>query len=100
MVSCKKSLQLYSLLIMTTYLTTLGSVEILDARIVRASGYGQYKIEIDFILNGKHEKISTHSTDGRLWDDATDEDNDHSAVVMEDAKYTIESAIDNFLAEL
>lgn len=88
---------------METYNTTLGNVEILDARIVRASGYGQYTIVIDIEFEGERKILKKHSTDSRLFDDATDEDialNGHSAYVMENAKYTIESAIDDYINSL
>jgi hypothetical protein len=87
---------------MKTYTTQGQTVEILDAKIVRASGYGQYSILIDIECNGS-KTLKVHSTDSRLFDDATDEDiavDGHSAYVMENAKYTIESAIDDYAAEL
>ena len=85
---------------MKNYTTTTGeNVNILDARIIKASGYGQYKVDIDFEFEGKRINIKEHSTDSVLYDDATDAD-DHSAFVMEEAKYSIESAIDNYFNEL
>ncbi len=88
---------------MKTYNTTLGNVEILDARIERASGYGQYTIVIDIEFEGERKTLKQHSTNSRLWDDATDEDiavDGHSAYVMENAKYTIESAIEDYMNSL
>jgi len=88
---------------MKTYNTALGDVEILDARIVRASGYGQYTIIIDIEFENERKTLKVHSTDSQLWDDATDEDiavDGNSAYVMENAKYTIEAAIDDYLNSL
>lgn len=59
--------------------------EILDARIVRASGHGQYKIEVNFMIDGKINNLKIHSTDSELFD---------SENVLEDAKNTIEIAIE------
>ena len=88
---------------MKTYNTSLGDVEILDARIVRASGYGQYTIIVDIEFENERKTLKVHSTDSQLWDDATDEDiavDGNSAYVMENAKYTIEAAIDDYLNSL
>lgn len=88
---------------MKTYNTALGDVEILDARIVRASGYGQYTIIVDIEFENERKTLKVHSTDSQLWDDATDEDiavDGNSAYVMENAKYTIEAAIDDYLNSL
>lgn len=85
---------------MKTYTTAAGNVEILDARIVSASGYGQYTIVIDIEFKGENKTLNIHSTDSRLFDKATDDDFNHSEVVLEDAKYTIESAIDDYIGSL
>lgn len=88
---------------MEIYSTALGDVKILDARIIRASGYGQYNIVIDIVFEGERKTLKEHTTDSQLWDNATDEDiavDGHSAYLMENAKYTIESAIDNYISSL
>lgn len=85
---------------MKTYTTQGQTVEILDARISRASGYGQYNITVDIEVNDTKKTLNIHSTDSQLFDDATDEDiavDGHSAYVLEDAKYTIEQAIDDYV---
>lgn len=85
---------------MKTVSTILGNVIVSDAKIVRASGYGQYLILIDIEFNGTKETISRHSTDSILFDKATDEDVDHSEYVLHHANYIIESAVEDYISSL
>jgi hypothetical protein len=84
---------------MKTLNTVLGPVTITDARIQKASGYGQYTIIIEIEFEGKKITIKEHSNDSRLFDKAYGED-DHAAIVMEDAKNIIEDAVDDYIHSL
>lgn len=84
---------------MTALNTILGQVTILDTRINRSSGYGQYTIAIEFEFEGDKKTISLHSTDSELFDKAHGEEN-HSEIVMDGAKSSIEKAIENYIDSL
>jgi len=84
---------------MKTIDSLLGPVTINDARIVTASGHGQYKIEIDIIFEGKPNVIKVHSTDSELFDKAHGDEN-HNAIVLKEAEYTIEKAIEDYVNSL
>jgi hypothetical protein len=79
--------------------TALGEVTILDTRINRSSGYGQYTIAIEIEFEGNKKTISLHSTDSQLFDKAHGED-DHSEIVMNGAKSTIERAVEDYIHSL
>lgn len=84
---------------MNSVKTILGDVEINSATINRASGYGQYTINVEYSFEGQNKTLSIHSTDSQLFDKAHGEDN-HSQIVMEDARYTIECAINDHINSL
>jgi len=84
---------------MKTLTTVLGNVEINDVRIVRASGYGQYSIKINIEFEGQNKELSLHTTDSQLFDEANSEDN-HSEIVMDGAKTSIENEIENYINSL
>lgn len=84
---------------MKTVETILGEVTILDTRINRSSGYGQYTISIEIEFEGQKKTINLHSTDSQLFDKAHGED-DHSEIVMEGAASSIERAIDDYISSL
>jgi hypothetical protein len=84
---------------MTTLNTILGQVTILDTRISRSSGYGQYGIIIEIEFEGNKKTIILHSTDSQLFDKAHGED-DHSEIVMNGAKSTIERAVEDYIHSL
>ena len=85
--------------IMKKFETLLGQVELNDARIERASGYGQYRILIDITFEGQKKQIKIHSTDSQLFDKAHGEDN-HSEIVMEEADFLIEREIEDYINSL
>jgi hypothetical protein len=84
---------------MTALNTILGQVTILDTRINRSSGYGQYTIAIEFEFEGDKKTINLHSTESQLFDKAHGEEN-HSEIVMHGAKSSIEKAIENYIDSL
>ena len=84
---------------MHTITTILGEVTLLEAKIVKASGYGQYKIVILFEHEGEKSIIKLHSTDSVLFDKAHGEDN-HSEIVMDAAETAIETAIEKYINSL
>lgn len=84
---------------MKTYNSSLGPVQITDAKINRSHGYGQYKIEIDFMFSGKNHRLRLHSTDSQLFDAAHGEPN-HAEIVLDQAQGTIENAIDDLINSL
>jgi len=84
---------------MKTLETLLGNVIILDTRIARASGFGQYSILIDIEFEGNKKTLKVHSTDSQLFDNANGEDN-HSRIVLVNAKYAIENAVENYINSL
>ncbi|WP_367867881.1 hypothetical protein [Pedobacter sp. WC2423] len=85
---------------MKTLNTLLGQVIIHDARIVLAPGQrGRYTILVDIELEGKTKELNVHSTDSELYDKAHGESN-HSEIVLKDAEYTIEKAVNHFINSL
>jgi hypothetical protein len=83
--------------------TLLGNVEIENAEIVRSSGYGQYTINVGICFEGERKTLSAHSTDSQLFDNATDEDiavNGQYAYLLENANYTIESMVEDYINSL
>lgn len=81
---------------MKTVTEILGlEVEITNVEMLRASGYGQYKITTEFNVvdeNGKEHSLTAtaHSTDSQLWD----EDDRDSEMVYLRAKTSINSSIE------
>lgn len=53
---------------MTKFQITNDEPRILDIRMVRSHGYGQYRIEVEFSAEGKSFKKSFHTTNSLLWD--------------------------------
>lgn len=84
---------------MKTVNTILGEVVINDTSIVRSSGYGQYTIVVDITFEGQQKTLKLHSTDSQLFDAANGEDN-HSEIVLEAAKYTIERGVEDYINSL
>lgn len=79
--------------------TDLGEVDIIDTRIKRKSGYGQYSIEIEISFEGKTKTIKLHTTDSQLFDKAYQEE-DHSQIVMDGARSSIENAVIDYINSL
>lgn len=84
---------------MKTLETILGEVTITDARIERASGYGQYTISASIEFEGKKKYLKIHSTDSQLFDAAHGEDN-HSEIVLKGAESIIERAVEDYIHSL
>ena len=84
---------------MNTINTILGDLTINDTRIVRSSGYGQYSIVIDITFEGNQKTIKLHTTDSQLFDAAHGKD-DHSEIVYNGAKSTIERSIEDYINSL
>ena len=79
--------------------TILGEVSLLDARINRASGYGQYNIAVEIEFERKNKILNVHSTDSQLFDLAYGADN-HSEIVLKEAFFTIERSIESYIGSL
>lgn len=82
--------------------TLLGKAEILDASMVRAFGYGQYKIAITVKFEGTVRTFKCHSTDSELFDKLSDFDNDteRSKYLMRKHKYLIQREAINYIESL
>jgi hypothetical protein len=82
--------------------TIHGNVTVTDVAMNRASGYGQYTISINVIFEGNKKTIYVHSTDSQMFDELTDLENnsDRSEYLMTNAKYTIETEIQEFISSL
>lgn len=76
--------------------TIFGKVTVTEARITRSSGYGQYNIYVEYSFEGKDRKISIHTTDSQLFDEANGEDN-HFDIVMNGADHLIQRKIENHI---
>ena len=87
---------------MNTINTVLGIVTIMNVQMQRASGYGQYTICIGIQFEGKDKVINLHSTNSQLFDTLTDLDNnsERAAYLLENQKYAIESAIEEYINSL
>ena len=67
-----------------------------SCRINRASGYGQYKVNVDLIDSDNNKSVlKFHSTDSQLFDAAHGEDN-HDEIVFDKMKWQITNAIENY----
>ena len=84
---------------MKTLTTFLGLVTILEAKIVLASGLGQYKIVILIEHEGEKSIIKLHTTDYFLFDEANGSVN-HSEIVMKAAETEIENAVHGYINSL
>lgn len=85
---------------MRTLNTLLGEVKITDARIKRShTGFGHYKIHIDFILENEQVSITHLTTDSELFDKANGEEN-HSEIVLKGAESAIDTAIYHYIDSL
>ncbi len=82
--------------------TILGNVTVMNIQMQRASGYGQYTICIGIQFEGKDKIINVHSTDSQLFDKLTDLEtiSERSAYLLENQKYAIESAIEDYISSL
>lgn len=87
---------------MTTINTVLGSVEVSNVSMSRASGYGQYTISIETTFEGNKKTINVHSTDSQLFDTLSDLDtnNDRSEYLLANQKYTIEREVEDYINSL
>lgn len=87
---------------MKTINTALGNVEVTNVAMNRASGYGQYTIATEIVFEGTSKTINTHSTDSQLFDKLTDLENnsERAEYLLTNAKYTIESAIEDYINSL
>lgn len=87
---------------MITISTILGNVEVSEASMTLASGYGQYTILIKTIFERNSKTLNIHSTDSQLFDKLTDLDsnNERLQYLMEQANYIIESAIEDYIYSL
>jgi hypothetical protein len=67
-----------------------------SCRINRASGYGQYNVNVDLLDSDNNKSVlKFHSTDSQLFDAAHGEDN-HDEIVFESMKWQITNAIENY----
>lgn len=87
---------------MKTLNTALGNVEIINVAMNRASGYGQYTIATEIVFEGNGKTINIHSTDSQLFDKLTDLENnsERTEYLLANQKFTIESAIDDYINSL
>lgn len=79
--------------------TLLGNLEILDSRMTKKSGYGQYNIAIEIEFEGAKQTLNIHSTDSQLFDLVNGEDS-HSELLLENAGSIIENEINNYISSL
>ena len=84
---------------MKTLNTILGTVTITDVRMVLSSGYGQYRIIIDFDFEGQNKVIGLNSTDSQLFDLVNGKDNS-ADLLLQNASYVIECAINDYINSL
>jgi hypothetical protein len=67
-----------------------------SCRIMRASGYGQYKVRVELIDSNNNKSILRyHSTNSQLFDAANGEDN-YDEIVFESMKWQITNSIENY----
>ena len=82
--------------------TMLGNVEVVEVSLNRATGYGQYRLSIEFIFEGSKQILNIHSTDSKLFDKISDLENntERSEYLMTHSRYTIEAAIEDYINSL
>jgi hypothetical protein len=83
-----------------TIYSLLGPVIINDAKIVLASGHGQYTILIETEFEGKEKTVKLHSTDSELFDKAHGEADQFTILMKNGANMPIKDAVENYYNSL
>jgi len=84
----------------TNFKCSAGNVRIHSATMLRASGYGQYSIQIDAEYRGKREILKHHSTDSQLFDLLGDMESDADRAAHILRTYLAEKMIEDWVAEI
>lgn len=84
----------------TKFQSSVGTVKIHSATMLRTSGYGQYSIQIDAEYRGKRKLIKEHSTGAHLFDYLQSMDNEEYRVAHLLGTYIAENMIEDWVAEI
>jgi len=84
----------------TKFQSSVGTVKIHSATMLRTSGYGQYSIQIDAEYRGKRKLIKEHSTGAHLFDYLQSMDNEEYRVAHLLGTYIAEKMIEDWVAEI
>lgn len=87
-------------IIINQEMKTFETLKLTSISMERGRGYGQYRIVIDILFEGKKDRVKIHSTDSELWDDYQDIEtyDEREEFLLNRIEYLIERHIDDYIS--